>query len=67
MTGAEERLEALETALAHAEAAVQDLSDVARAQAAEIEALRIEQRRLLARLDGLEAALDDGAPSHQQF
>lgn len=41
-----DRLTAAETALAHAEAAIEDLSDEVRRQAAEIDALKREIRRL---------------------
>lgn len=60
MSADENRLDALEEALAHAEAALQDLSDVATAQARDLESLRAENRRLKQRLDGLEARLDEG-------
>ncbi|EME70607.1 hypothetical protein H261_07568 [Paramagnetospirillum caucaseum] len=50
------RLDGLETALAHAEMAIQDLSDVTAAQARDLEALRRENRNLARRLERLEAA-----------
>ena len=50
------RIEALETALAHAEAALEDLSDMVRAQGEEIDALRRELGRLSR---ALQAALED--------
>ena len=53
----ESRLDALEAALAHAELAISDLSDVASAQARDLEALRRENRALVLRLERLEAAL----------
>lgn len=55
MTG--DRLTAAEIALAHAEAAIEDLSDEVRRQGAEIEALRRDIRRLEALIDRLR---DDG-------
>lgn len=42
----EDRLTALETALAHAEAAIQDLSELARAQGEEIARLKRETAQL---------------------
>lgn len=60
MNGAE-RIEALETALAHAERTLQDLSDVAAAQARDMDSLRLELRRLTLRLERLEAGDQDFA------
>jgi uncharacterized coiled-coil protein SlyX len=53
----ERRLDALEAALAHAEQAISDLSDVATAQARDLEAMRRENRTLVHRLERLEASL----------
>ncbi len=52
-----DRLTDAETALAHAEAAIEDLSDEVRRQGAEIEALRRDIRRLEGLIDRLR---DDG-------
>lgn len=52
----EARIDALEMALAHAEAAVEDLSETCRAQWAEIDALKTELARLTR---SLEAALQE--------
>ncbi len=51
------RLDDLEMAVAHAERMLQDLSDVAAAQARELEALRRDNRLLAHRLEKLEAGL----------
>lgn len=56
------RLDSLETALAHAERAIADLSDVAAAQARDVEALRRENRILARRLERLEAQLAGDEP-----
>lgn len=58
MNGAD-RIEVLETALAHAERTLQDLSDVAAAQARDLDGLRLELRRLTLRLERLEAGGED--------
>lgn len=60
----EARLTALETALAHAEAAIQDLSDLARAQAGEIAALKAETRRLRTLVLELRDQRDEGDMSY---
>ncbi len=52
------RVEALEIALSHAEAAIEDLSETARAQWAEIDSLKRDIARLTRRL---EAAMTDDA------
>ncbi len=62
MSDAERRLTALETALAHAEAALADLSDMVVAQTGEIEALRRDNRRLQARIERLEES--DSGPNN---
>jgi uncharacterized coiled-coil protein SlyX len=49
-----DRLQSLEMAVAHAEAAIDDLSRVVRDQDGELAALRLELRRLGARLDRFE-------------
>ena len=54
MSDTERRLTALETALAHAEVALADLSDMVVAQAGEIESLCRDNRRLQARIERLE-------------
>lgn len=54
-----ERLTLAETALAHAEAAIEDLSDELRRQAAEIDDLRRDIRRLEALIERSRG--DDGA------
>lgn len=56
----ETRLTTLETALAHAEAAIQDLSDLARAQGDEIAALKAETRRLKALVLEMREQREDG-------
>lgn len=60
-----ERIEALEVALAHAEAAVEDLSETVQSQWAEIDALKRDVAKLTR---SLEAALegDDDAPPVDQ-
>ncbi|MEM8753194.1 MAG: SlyX family protein [Pseudomonadota bacterium] len=55
-----DRIEALEAAVAHAEAAIEDLSEVARRQSEEIDALRRELGKLVRTL---EAALEEAPPS----
>jgi uncharacterized coiled-coil protein SlyX len=50
------RLDELEAALAHAERAISDLSEVATAQARDLEALRQENRVLRLRLERLETS-----------
>lgn len=59
MSGGDDRLIALETALAHAEAMLHDLSEVAATQADEIDRLRTETRRLALRIDRLEQGGDE--------
>ncbi|MEW5726607.1 MAG: SlyX family protein, partial [Pseudomonadota bacterium] len=54
-----DRLTAAETALAHAEAAIEDLSEEVRRQAAEIDTLKREIRRLEALIHRL-GDRDDG-------
>jgi uncharacterized coiled-coil protein SlyX len=54
MSDAEARLISLEIALAHAEAALSDLSEMVALQAVDIEGLRRDHRRLLLRLQRLE-------------
>lgn len=61
MSNGTDRIEALETALAHAERTIQDLSDIAVAQARDMDGLRLELRRLTLRLERLEAGDDDFA------
>lgn len=56
MGSEEERIVALETALAHAEAEIADIAETARAHWAEIEALKAEIGRLTR---SLEAMLED--------
>lgn len=63
---ASSRLDDLEMALAHAERMLQDLSDVAAAQASDLEALRRDNRILARRLDKLEAG-QDGAEQGEDF
>ncbi|MGE5548347.1 MAG: SlyX family protein [Solirubrobacterales bacterium] len=53
-----DRLTAAETALAHAEAAIQDLSDEVLRQDGEIAGLKREIRRLQALIERLEDRLD---------
>ena len=50
----EDRLMTLELALAHAEAALADLSDMVRRQGDDIAALRRDNYRLLARIERIE-------------
>lgn len=64
-----DRIEALEIALAHAEAAIEDLSEMVQRQTAELDALRRElgktTRTIEAMLeDGEEAAPADQTPPH---
>jgi uncharacterized coiled-coil protein SlyX len=54
----EDRLQSVETALAHAETAIDDLSQMIQAHEADMAALRLEIRRLQARLSRLE---EDGS------
>lgn len=61
-----DRIEGLETALAHAEAAVEDLSDVVRAQGAEIEALRREVGRLTRTMAAMLEDVEEAAPANQK-
>jgi uncharacterized coiled-coil protein SlyX len=49
-----DRLDALEAALAHAEAAIDDLSDMVRLLSGDIEALKVENALLRRRLRRLE-------------
>lgn len=59
-----DRLTAVETALAHAEAAIEDLSQEVRRQEGEMEAMRRDLRRLYGLLQRLEERLgeDGGEP-----
>lgn len=64
-----ERIEALEIALAHAEAAVEDLSDVVQKQNGDIAALRRDVGKLTRTIEamlekGEEAAPADAKPPH---
>lgn len=61
-----DRIEALETALAHAEAAIEDLSDVIREQGAEIEQLRRELGRLTRSLETMIEEGQDAPPANQR-
>ncbi|CAA7625203.1 SlyX family protein [Magnetospirillum sp. SS-4] len=71
MTGgggdAESRLTGLETALAHAEAALADLSDMVAVQAGEIESLRRDNRRLQIRIERLESGFDEPDEAGERF
>ncbi len=67
MSDAERRLVALEMALAHAEAALTDLSDMVAAQATEIEVLRRDGRRLQARIERLEEGESEPDSPGDQF
>lgn len=60
---AERRLEALETALAHAEAAVEDLSETCRAHWREIDALKAEIGKLTRTLAAALASEEDEPPA----
>ncbi|CAA7623369.1 SlyX family protein [Magnetospirillum sp. UT-4] len=60
MNADSDRLTAVETALAHAEAAIHDLSDMVRSQGREIDALRGEVTRLRAALIALRDRDEDG-------
>lgn len=56
----DDRLDRLEMALAHAELAISDLSEVVASQTRELEALRRENRVLHRRVERLEAGLGAG-------
>ncbi|WP_142848967.1 SlyX family protein [Telmatospirillum sp. J64-1] len=65
----EKRIATLEIALAHAEASIQDLSDMAARQWAEIDSLTTQARLLKDRVRALEAGVDrspsdDKPPPH---
>ncbi|MEO1613283.1 MAG: SlyX family protein [Pseudomonadota bacterium] len=57
-----DRIEALEIALAHAEASIEDLSEVAQRQGAEIEALRRDIGKLTRTLEAMLEDREDDAP-----
>lgn len=59
----EDRLQAAEVALAHAEAAIEDLSEEVRRQGVEIDALKADIRRL----HGLIQRLQDDEPDDGAF
>lgn len=59
------RLDAVEMALSHAEAAIEDLSDIARDQQAEIATLRRDLARLTRAVEDLDMDADAPQP-HQQ-
>ncbi len=63
-----ERIEALEMALAHAEAEIEGLSETCRAQWREIDALKAEIGRLTRSLQAMidEAEGRDAPPAHQK-
>lgn len=61
-----EKIEALEIALAHAEASIDDLSEVAQRQGAEIEALRREIGKLTRTLAAMLEDRDEDAPPANQ-
>ncbi|MEL7462986.1 MAG: SlyX family protein [Pseudomonadota bacterium] len=61
-----EKIEALEIALAHAEASIEDLSEVAQRQGAEIEALRREIGKLTRTLEAMLEDRDEDAPPADQ-
>ena len=60
------RIEALEIALAHAEAAVEDLSDEVTRQGAEIDALRREIGKLTRTMEAMLDDRDEEAPPANQ-
>ena len=65
MTGrdvTEDRLDAIETALAHAERRVEELNEVVTTQADAIDRLRAQVRVLASRLAAAEASLPEDAP-----
>mgnify|MGYP000365582237 CR=1 FL=1 len=60
-----DRLEALEIALAHQEAAVEDLSEIVQRQWAEIDGLKREIGRLTRTLEAAMEGDDDAPPANQ--
>ena len=60
-----ERVEALEIALSHAEAAIEDLSETAQAQWAEIDGLKRDIARLTRKLEEAMTDDQDAPPAHQ--
>jgi uncharacterized coiled-coil protein SlyX len=60
--GTSDRLDVIETALAHAERRVEELNEVVTAQADAIDMLRAQVRILANRLAAAEAALPEEAP-----
>lgn len=62
----DDRIEALEIALAHQEAETRDLSETVRAQWDEIDRLKAEIRRLTRSVEALARADDDEAPPVDQ-
>ena len=61
-----DRIEALETALAHAEAAIDDLSDVVRSQTAELDELRRDFGKLTRTLQAMMEDQEESAPADQR-
>ena len=61
-----EKIEALEIALAHAEASIEDLSEVAQRQGGEIEGLRREVGKLTRTLEAMLEDRDEDAPPPDQ-
>ena len=60
-----ERTEALETALAHAEAAIEDLSDEVRRQGDEIDLLKRRLERLTRTMETMMEDAEEAPPAHQ--